>query len=508
MTSFDSLLTQTPNVGGVSEQDFRLNILNALLQTPHKNFEPYIPLFAHVAKTDPLFFGHLAAWYSKNGTVRDLQQLFVAFLSTSTFGAEHREAGLAMLMNLPPFQVENVLGILKGKKRSGKFVKGVANTVPRSFRTAVKDYLRKRESDRDFFDATALTARRSLRTLYGSLRIKPNDYAQAILFDNKPPEGSRVAALKKIAESNDVVEQARLVVENKIPFRVAVTIMKDMSAPSLAALINAMSPQDVINALNMLKQRGATDNPELRKLIDAKLKQAKTDKRVSALKTREALKNSDVDAELAALVTEVGDRRMTSGQKIKKKTALLIDKSGSLDQAIEVGIQLAAVIAPNCVGGLDVLAFDTMVYPIKSKGNNLSDWEAAFKGIIAQGGTACGAPIAKLIRDGNVVEQIIMVTDQGENDRPYFTPELQKYSKQFGVEPNVILLNVGNASATLEKQLKAANIEVDTFTFKGDYYSLPTIIPMLAGGSRLDLLAEIMDFPLPKREEAKEPVAV
>ena len=32
-----------------------------------------------------------------------------------------------------------------------------------------------------------------------------------------------------------------------------------------------------------------------------------------------------------------------------------------------------------------------------------------------------------------------------------------------------------------------------------DYYSLPNLVPLLARPSRLDLLMEIMEYPLPKR---------
>lgn len=507
---FDSLLSQSPG-NGVTEQDFRLNILNSLLQTPHKNFEPYIPLFKHISDTDPLFFVHLAAWYSENGTVRDLKQLFAAFLSTSPFGADHREAGLALLSNLPPHQVDNVLRILKGTKKGGKFTKGIATSVPRSFRTAVKDYLYTREADLLFFESAVLTSRKSMRSLYGSLRIKPGEYAQKVLFDNKPPEGSRLGALKKIANSKDSAEQARLIVENKVPYRVAVSMIQNMSAPIIAALVSTMTTQEVINNLSSLKERGAMDNTDIRSMIEEKLKKGGSDKRVSALKTRQALTNSDVDADLAKLVTDIGDKRLKSGKKIKRTTGLFIDKSASLQQAIEVGKQLAAVVAPVCVNGLEVMAFDTMVYPIKTKNNGteLSDWEQAFKGINANGGTACGAPIAKLLKDRKVVEQIIMVTDQGENHPPYLAKALKEYEKEMGVLPKIILLNVGQHNTFLERALKQEGIEVDTFTFNGDYYSLPTLIPMLAGGSRIDLLSDIMETPLPTRRiKEKETVAV
>jgi len=85
-----------------SEQDYRLSILNTLLRTPHRDVAPYIPLFQHVHENDPLFFGHLSAWYFDNGAVHDLKQLFVAFMVTSKFSDEYRDSGLSMLQKMPP----------------------------------------------------------------------------------------------------------------------------------------------------------------------------------------------------------------------------------------------------------------------------------------------------------------------------------------------------------------------------------------------------------------------
>ena len=73
------------------------------------------------------------------------------------------------------------------------------------------------------------------------------------------------------------------------------------------------------------------------------------------------------------------------------------------------------------------------------------------------------------------------------------------YAEQMKVEPDVILLRVGAATNYTEKQLRAKKINVDTLTFSGDYYSLPTVIPMLSRPSRLKLLLEIMATPLPER---------
>ena len=39
----------------------------------------------------------------------------------------------------------------------------------------------------------------------------------------------------------------------------------------------------------------------------------------------------------------------------------------------------------------------------------------------------------------------------------------------------------------------------DAFQFSGDYYSLPNLVPLLARPSKLELLQEILEYPLPAR---------
>lgn len=503
-------LTNITNTSFATEQDFRLAILNALLRTPHRNVEPHIPLFAYVHEKDPLFFGRLATWYFDNGTVHDLKQLFVAFMVTSKFDEEFREAGLAMLQKLPPYQVERVVGIVKGHSHGGKFVKGIAPSVPRSMRTAIEQYLHEREKNHEAFDNVVLHARRPLKTLYASLRIKPGEYAQRVLFDNDPPPESRLHVLKQLAKTQDPAEQARLIVEHKLPYRVAISGLCTVTPAVLVALIDSMTPQEVINNLASLKKRGAMENADLRKMIEAKLEQAKSDTRVSALKTREAMKAASLDAEMVDKVEAVGDVQIKAKAAIKRPTAILVDKSGSMEQAIEVGKQVAAMVAPICEAGLYVYAFDAMAYPISAKGVQLSDWEKAFKGIQAAGNTSCGVPVEFMRKKREYVEQILIVTDQGENTRPLMVTALEEYHAAMGFMPSVVILNVGHgAGRTLLDSLTKSTsaIEVDTFDFNGDYYSLPTLLPLLAGGTRLELLMEIMALSLPVRKSRPAPLA-
>ena len=98
------------------------------------------------------------------------------------------------------------------------------------------------------------------------------------------------------------------------------------------------------------------------------------------------------------------------------------------------------------------------------------------------------------------VDQIILVTDEGENSAPFFPKVYQDYCRQLGLMPNVMIVQIGQfCRGYLAAQLKQAQVPVDTFAFEGDYYALPNLIPLLSRPSRLDLLLEIMDTPLPTR---------
>jgi hypothetical protein len=473
-----------------AERDLRLEILNSLLTTPHRKLEQVGTVHAEMAQRDPIFYGHLAVWYQHNGDVRDHKEVFVGHLLTSEL-PEHRDAGFVLLQEFPPYEVARVIDFMK--ERCGK--------VPRSARTAVTRYLREREKNPVFFDRAALRARKAMKHLYATLHIKPGPRAEAVLFKDTPPKDSLAFALKQVAKADTPAEQARLIVEHQVPYTVAVGAVKKLTPVVLVALINAMSPQEVINNLGSLKQRGAMEHAEVKALIDEKLGQAQGDARVSAFKARVAADAADLDAETAARLERVTDEQVRKRGKISKPTALLIDKSGSMEHAIEVGKRLAALISGIAEAGLVVYAFDTMPYPVQAQGTELSNWERALQHIKAGGGTSIGCSLEALRLKKQVVEQIILVTDEGENTAPYFAEVYEAYRRDLNVAPSVVIVKVGNASNHVERKLAEKQAQVDTFTFAGDYYSLPNLVPLLSRPSRLELLIEILETPLPVRDD-------
>lgn len=534
-----------------NEQDNRLQILNTLLACPHRDLESIYCVHADMIEQDPRFYVHLAAWYAATGAVRDHQEMFAATLVLSDFEG-HRDVGLALLRGMPPYQVGRVVDFIHGKverrkvrvrpdtaqrreelralvgrKRKGqKGRKGPVNrngaaeaavetvvqekldkqglfrNLPRSLKTELRRYLREREANPAWFDECATLARRQMKRLYALAHIAPSERAQAILFEENPPPDSKLFQVKALARAVSPAAQAAAILEHRIPYRIASSAVRQMTPTVLVALVEAMTPQELINNLGSLKRRGALDNPDLKALVEKKLERAQSDRRVSAYKAKEAVKAAGVDAELEKKLDQVTEAQVKLRGRITRPTALLIDKSGSMQEAIEVGKRIGAMLGTVCDSDLYVYVFDTIAIKIDPAGQDLASWEKALAGVKAGGGTSCGVGIERLRQKRQYVEQIILVTDEGENTPPCFTQSLRKYREELNADPNVCFVKTRGASQMLETQMKAAGLVADAFQFSGDYYALPNLIPMLSQPSRLEMLMEIMEYPLPVRKPA------
>lgn len=473
------------------ERDLRLEMLNSLLTTPHRELAQVAGLHKEMGALDPLFYGHLAVWYQEHGDVRDHKEVFLGSLLTSGL-PEHRDAGFMLLQDMPPYQVARIVDFMK--RQQGK--------VPRSARTAVTRYLRRRESSAQSFDRAALRQRKAIKHLYATLHIAPGPRADAVLFKDAPPSDSLAFTLKRLAKADSAEEQATIIVENRLPYTVAVGAVSKLTPTVLVALIDAMTPQEVINNLKSLKARGALDHAQVKALVDTKLEAAQTDGRVAAFKAVKAAERVALDDETTQKLERIADEQVKKRGRITKPTALFVDKSSSMTLALEVGKHIAAMVSGVVAGDLFVYAFDTLPYPIQaSSGAGLSEWERAFQHVHPGGGTSIGSPLEAMRLRKQSVEQIILVTDEEENTAPYFAETFEAYRRDLGVSPNVVIVKVGQASDWIERKMRDKAAQVDTFTFAGDYYSLPNLIPLLARPSRLELLMEILDTPLPVRTD-------
>lgn len=466
----------------------RLRLLDRLLTTPHRNVDKLFPLHNELLQQDPLFYGHLAVWYLSKGDVRDHKEVFLSHLLTSEL-PEHREAGFVLLQSMPPYQVARVI----------RCVKELCPRLPRSTKTAVRSYLSYREARPERFDRAVMRQRKAMKFLYASLHIKPSQRADRILFKNDPPADSLLAHVAQFSKAKEPAVQAELLRSYRIPYPVAVGAIHTYTAEVLQALVSAMTPQEVINNMSSLQRHEGWSSDEVQAEVTSKLVEARSDKRVSAFKARKAAEVSGVAQDTARLLEDVVHEQTQQKGRIQCPTALLIDKSSSMYASMEVGKQIAAMVSSVAESGLFVYAFDEQAYPIHSEGTKLSDWDMAFQMVFPGGGSCPGAAVRDLLADNHFVEQIILITDEQEHHHPFLAPSIQAYQDAMNVSCRVVLVRVGARVEFLQRSLHLHGIDTDTFTFEGDYYALPNLLPMLSHPSRLSFVLEILSTPLPQR---------
>jgi hypothetical protein len=508
--------------GYSEEEDFRVGILNSFLSCPHRDTNSLIAIHKEIQDKDPLFYSHLACWYYKNGDIRDHNEVFASMLITDSY-IDNREVGVALFRKHAPFMKNNIVGFIKGKevvlrKKTGKKIKknnksvgeiknvklkvGLNKSLPTIFKKDIFKYLKWLELNTQKFDSVFMKYGKDLKSLYfsiGKRAFPTSERAQQILFHGKIPEDSKISIIEELSKVSPV-KAAKLIVENKIPYSIAVGAIEKVTPSILVALINNMTSMEVLNNLSSLEEKGAMKNEKIKALIMEKLEKAKKDKNVSALKSKKAISVDRIkDKETIDQLEEVANSQVKKRGVIKYPIAVLVDSSSSMDRSIEVGKNVAVLVSGISESDLTVITFDTMAHEITAKGRTLKDWENAFKPIRASGCTSIGCALDYLIRKDKYVEGIVIITDEGENQSPLFSDVYLRYQKKFKISPSIIIIRIecGSSGGTLTHYLKNEKISFDVLTPKNDdYLGLPGLIPLLTKGSKLDLVYEIMETPL------------
>lgn len=476
------------------EQDHRVTMMETLLRTPHRQLQSVYPVHQQVAEQDPIFYRALAAWYFQHGEGRDHQEMFVVLLCLAD-DLQSREVGLALLRRLPPYQVGRVLDFVRGRVHKGKRV-GLFRNPPRSLRKEVQRYLKQREQDQNAFDGAVLAARAALKRLYTTLHVRPGPYAQAVLFDGEPPEGSRVWALKQLANCGDDGRRAELIRTYRLPFRALMGALKEPGPESAEALLEQMTPQEVINSMATFKRRGWLDGP-MSEIVGAKLEQGKRHRRVSTFKSNRAAQ-ADLGREWQERLQQVTEAQLSRRGQIKTRTAVLVDASASMEPSLEIGKRVASMLAAVCEETPLVLTFAGQARRVSCEGEGYAAWEETFASVQARGPTSVGAALLHLYRNRSPVQQLVIITDQHENQRPRFASSLRLLRRRLR-HPRLVFVTLPGGVDTLAAQARRQRVEVESYRFGGDYYALPDLLPILSRPTRLDLLMEVLETELPQR---------
>lgn len=391
----------------------------------------------------------------------------------------------------------------------------LGKSMSRVLRSGIEQYLRFREENETMMEGAILRARDALRYLYAKAHLVPggsdSSWINRCVFHNEAPEGSRIEAMKNLIASNDPTEQAEIIMAAKLPYPVVRSLVKTITPSVLVALIDSMSPQELLANLASIKREGAFESSEIKELVQNKIKDVRKAKKgkVDALKGETATEAvADLDAETRALVSEATDAQMKKHGQIGATTALLIDKSMSMQGAIELGKKVAAAIAQ--AGGDKFKAcylFGTdarRVQWTEADGDitSYSAWAEKLKMQLAGGATKMGLCLRAMMRANIDVEQIVLITDQGDNGTPRFTALLPEYEEQFGHMPTIVIIWMGQyRSDQVERGAKHKGAEVDVVDVTNiDRVSIPNLIQLLSRKSLFDLVQEILELPLPTKK--------
>ncbi|MEW6282046.1 MAG: hypothetical protein AB1758_25805, partial [Candidatus Eremiobacterota bacterium] len=343
-----------------------------------------------------------------------------------------------------------------------------------------------------------MSGRQCLKRLYSCLHIKPGPRAQAILFDDRPPEDSRLAALRQLASTREPAEQAALIRRFRLPYRAAAGLLVD-HPETAQALVEQMSPQEVINHMAWLKRKGYLEHEAIRKRVEEALQRAGRHRRVSALKAQQAARAVDLGDDWQALLDRVTQQRLESQAGwITRPTAVLVDASASMEEALEVGRRLASMISAVARGPLYVFTFNQEVQPVQPESPDYAGWSRSFERLEPRGATSAGRAVLELYRQGQFVEQLVVISDQRENHRPAFESALRLYRRR-ARRLELCFVNVGQPARGLEQAARRLRLQVRSLDFRGDYYALPNLLPFLTQPSLTALYLEILEAPLPRR---------
>ncbi len=469
------------------ELSARTALIDAFMVASHGDLKSLGAIHDRAMTEDPLLYGPLARWYQDHGAIRDHNELFVAHSLVSPY-PELRENGLVLLQRLRPYQVARVV----------RYLKETVKNLTRIARTAVKIYLQRREEVPEWFDECVIRDQKSMKYLYATLRIKPGPRAEETLFQQKPPEDSRVAVARSLYRwRNEPAHQAELIRKHHIQFTTARGAIANYTPSVLEALVEVMTPPQLITNLSFIEKRGGLAHERIRRTVLGKLEQAVTESRVAEFKALVALQKVSPDPHLADKMMEMVGQRLRGRGRIKAHTALLVDKSGSMQECIEIGRLLAALCSTICDSELDVEAFDSHSFTVKPDGTGFKAWAEAFRRIRAAGATSIGVSLAKL--KDRPIEQVVLVSDGEENTQPLFLKELKALEERQNRSVKVIWIRVGGTGKAFWDELVRAGVNLTVINFTGDYYNLPSVVPMLCAGEHRQLVDEVLACPLYQR---------
>lgn len=379
---------------------------------------------------------------------------------------------------------------------------GLGLNVPRSLKQAALRRVRALEDDARAFDRAAVEHRAKLKKLYAVLHLAPSPRAQATLFSRRPPVGSPLAALSRLAELGrsdsraSLREVAALVREHRLPYLLVESALGGMPEEVAIAIVESAPLDELLSRLVLMARRGLVHG-KLERALAARLSalapsDALTYRKIEAVVRRGEL-GQDIAARLFALlpVEELGPLSGT--------TALLVDASASMDRGhLELAARVAMLTDRMLVEDAELRAvcFGGSAERVQcARASDLGAWRQrlAIGANDLAPGTSVGAAVSAA---GDHVSRFVIVTDGAESRPPRLVSTLLARRARVGRDAELVLVLPHDGSRQLAVDLKTAQIPCEVFTLDRHGVGLPALARVLAARGSLDRVAAIRAYPL------------
>ena len=490
------------SVGGESGLT-RNVIFSSLAKSPHGELMEYVEVGQASARREPEFFAHLISWNAMKGAIRDAKVALPMIALTQpiyTKESEFKQNALAHFIKLGPRELEKAFRFALALKVPGR---------GRTLLDLVRRYLKARERNWEVWERVAIQHRDTLANLYALSHLKPKAVRMGkILFEGFAPAGTMFEAVRQLKNMSPL-EAAGTIAAKRIPFLIASGALgaKMKDTDLLLALINRMTPVELVTNATMLERLGVKTAPALRAAWEAKLAQAGKSKR-SVLKTghqAEKIKDEGMKAQLNAL-----QEKQLSNLSVKGNWIVACDKSNSMTQSIEAGKFVAATLAKMGEGKVTLIFFDTVparVFDVT--GLTLERIQSDTRHVRADGGTSIGCSLQYALDRNVEADGIAVVSDAQENTPPFFHDTYKRYVEKQGKEVPIYLYRLepgmrGYSDVDLAASMRAAGVDLQEFDLRGmkiDYYSILNLVQTMRT-NRYSLSDEVLAAPLITVEEA------
>lgn len=242
---------------------------------------------------------------------------------------------------------------------------------------------------------------------------------------------------EKLKVANTDGAKIEAIMEGKLPHEVASTFAGG-SKGVWSAIFPNLPPFALLRNLNNLDRKGILDS--FKKEIKEKLSDGDKLRKSKILPFRFYEAYKVINKEWAKnLMAEAIDASFENIPDFTGKTAVVLDVSGSMGTFLDTA-SLFAVCAARKGNVNKITLFDTRAWGMTVDPNKSILTVA--QSINTGGGTDTGAPIRFLSKQGDVYDNIIMITDSQQNTGAPVYVEFEAYRKRFNKDVKLFIVDV------------------------------------------------------------------